>query len=469
MSEIKIGIPLHGKMAARVFHQPSFREQLSAGGFKPTYFLSPVYFQSADFDPKQYGELKTNVYDQFYTDHAFLRILKTLRRFVVKTETTDLRFRELIEDKLFDASVWGIMGSILYINTLRHVPGIGNLLLYLEERLYATHAHDQDFKNRALSCILTPGIGNYGFWNEGYFALEAQKLGLPVFAAITNYDAIVNKGFRGFTPKRLAVWSQQMADETMQLLGISAHKIEVTGPVQYDRFFQPLPIERDAFLRSINLDPNKKTVFFAGGVNITHYYEIYRLFVEQANSIWHEQFNLVIRPYPHSKLLVSPGWNILEKLFPSAGVYISNPGSIDASGDRAAEFRQDLVFDDSPDELNYLLRYSDVMINYFSTISLEAALCDLPVIHIGYDSYKFGQRFGVTTAFQQRQTHNRRKSRLAASKVAKSDTELLKYLDEYLGDQTLDRDARHEYAISECGELDGKAGIRLLDMIKNHI
>lgn len=260
-----------------------------------------------------------------------------------------------------------------------------------------------------------------------------------------------------------------MADEVIKLHGYPADKLEITGPVQYDRFMLPLPQAREEFLKSIGLDPSKKTVLFAGGVNITHYFDIYRIFVEQKGKVWREPFNFVVRPYPHGKLFESPAWNMLEKLFREAGAYISNPGSIDASGDRTAELNVDMAFNEAPDELNYLLRYSDVMVNYFSTIGLEAAICDLPTIHIGYDPYKFGVRFSVTTGFLQRQTHNRRPLRLSAARVAKNETDLFKALEDYLSDHTLDRDARRIYAESECGELDGKSSTRLVDMIKSRI
>ena len=260
-----------------------------------------------------------------------------------------------------------------------------------------------------------------------------------------------------------------MADEAMKLHGYPANKMEITGPVQYDRFMMPLPQTREEFLKSLNLDPSKKTILFAGGVNINHYFDIYRVFVEQKAKVWREPFNFIVRPYPHPKLMGSPAWAVLENLFKQSGAYISNPGSIDASGDRTAEFRVDLAFDEGPDELNYLLRYSDVMVNYFSTISLEAAICDLPTIHIGFDPYTFGLRFSVTTGFLQRQTHNRRPLRLAAARVAKSESELFDALENYLGDRTLDRDARRIYAEAECGELDGGAGRRLVNMIKNRI
>lgn len=469
MPEIRIGIPLHGKMAARAFHQPSFRQHLAEGGFKPLYFLSPIYYRSFEFNPESYFELQVEQYDEQYARHFLLQQLRMLRRFVVVTETTDLRFRELIESKLFDATLSGMAIQMFYVAFLRRIPGMGRLLSWMERQLYATHAHDEQFKEHSISCVLTPGMGNYGFWNENQFAHEAQRLDIPTFTAITNYDNIVNMGYRGFDPVCLAVWSKQMADEAMRLHHFSAKKLEITGPVQYDRYMMSLPKNREQFLRSLDLDPSKKTILFAGGVNINHYFDIYQILIGQKGRVWNEPFNLIVRPYPHVKLLSSPAWTVLETLFQLAGAYISNPGSVDASGDRTAELRVDLAFDDGPDELNYLLRYSDVMVNYFSTIGLEAAICDLPTIHVGFDPYTFGLRFSVTTGFLQRQTHNRRPLRLVAARVAKNESQLFNALADYLGDRTLDRDARRAYAEAECGELDGNAGLRLMNMIKSRL
>lgn len=469
MSDIKLGIPLGGKMATRVLHQPSFQARLAENGLKPVYFMWSQYFRSFDFDPEQYRELRVEAYDKYDQEHRLLRTMKKLRRFVIITETTDLRFREEVESTLYDSPASQVGSYIFFTDILRRTPGMGSLLLWLESTFYRPRFHEKDIRESGLNCVLTPGIGNYGYGHAGNFAREAQQQNLPVFASITNYDNIVNMGYRGYTPDCLAVWSQQMADETIRLHGIPAEKIEITGPLQYDRFIQPLSISRDDFLKSINLDPAKKTIFFAGGVNITRYFEIYKLFVEQSSRISSGSYNLVIRPYPHIKLLGSPGWQVLEELFRKKGVYLSNPGSIDAAGDRRSEFQQDLNMDEGPDELAYLLHYSDVMINYFSTISLEAAICDLPVIHLGYDVYTYGHRFHMTSAFLQRQTHNRRKLRLAASRIAKNEDELIKYVNMYLADRALDREARYEYAISECGELDGKAGERLSLMIKSRM
>lgn len=258
----KIAIPLHGKMSARVFHQPLFRERLSSAGFEPFYFLSTYYYKSFEFNPNHYFELQIKAYDDYYSNHIMLQQLKLLRRFVVVTETTDLRLRETVEDKLFNSRAWGVAGSLLYIDFLRRIPKLGKLLVFLEKQFYVPEVHGSHLEKLGTDCVLTPGVGYFGFWNEGYFALEAQKRGLPVFSAVTNYDAIVNKGYPGFTPNCTAVWSKQMANEAMQLLDIPANKIEVTGPLQYDRFLGPLPMSREDYLRSIGLNPDIKTVFF---------------------------------------------------------------------------------------------------------------------------------------------------------------------------------------------------------------
>lgn len=469
MSKINIAIPLYGKMAARALHQPSFKYELLDRGFKPLYFLNSVHLKLFDFDPKQYFELRVDEYEKHHADHFFLQQIRMLRRFVVVTDTTDLRFREMIQTKLFDATLLGMSAQMAFVALARRIPGVGRVLAWLEREFYTPHVHDLQLKELDVQCVLTPGIGNFGFWQEGSFALEAQRQGIPSFAVVTNYDNIVNMGYRGFTPKCMAVWSKQMADETMKLHNFTAKQIEITGPVQYDRYMQSLPMGRTDFLKLINLDPDKKTIMFAGGVNINHYFDMYRVFVEQKDRIFRDSFNLVVRPYPHIKLLGSPAWRVLEKLFIDSGAYLSNPGSIDSSGDRSAELRLDLAIDDSIDELTYLLRYSDVMVNYFSTIGLEAAICDLPVIHVGYDAFAHGQNFGVTSAFLQRQTHNRRPLRLAAARVVKSEDELFNALEEYLTNRDLEREERRAYAESECGVLDGKSSARLVEMMETKL
>lgn len=72
----------------------------------------------------------------------------------------------------------------LYTDLFRHLPNMGNFLLWLETQFFQPSFHHQEIKERALECVLTPGVGNYGFGHAGNFAREAQKLNLPVFQVL---------------------------------------------------------------------------------------------------------------------------------------------------------------------------------------------------------------------------------------------------------------------------------------------
>lgn len=467
MSHLKLAIPLYGKMATRSFHNSLFEASLNRRGIAPLFFVGPHYFNTLELDPARYFELRADKYDGFLKSHRGLRELSELRRFVVRTETTDLRLRENIEGALYAsrrlAQVWAYAAIM---DILRRIPRLGELAAWGETVRYKTHEHDEVLKSQEVNCVLTPGFGSYGFQHEGLFAREAQALGLPVISAITNYDNVVNRGFRGFMPDKLAVWSQLMADETVRLQRIPASKIEITGPVQYDRYFLPLAVSREEFLQSKGLDPAKQTIFYAGGVNLSRYYEFYRLLTEYNRR---NRFNLVFRAYPHHKVLLAPEWEMLEERMSSQNTtYVSNPLRFSSDTLQMEDFKSAMHGDSDLDELTGLFKYSDVMINHFSTVSLEAAICDLPTIQVGYDSHTFGHSYNTSSAFQRRQTHNLRRLRLEASRVAEDQEQLIKALDLYLSDPGLDREQRYEYALSECGYLDGLSGDRLAQIIKNH-
>ncbi len=454
-------------MATRSFHNPDFQTALCGRGLDPVYFISPQYYRTSVGASLPYQQLHSDVYDELFARRRSLRISTLVRRFAVRTDTTDLRFRETIERALFSwhpvAYTWAYAATVDF---LRRVPRIGDIANLIEGAARTT-THADVMRLEGIRAVLAPGLGNFGFWNEGLFSREAARLGIPVFATITNYDNLVNMGYRGFLPTRVGVWSKQMADDAVRLQSIPPSHIEITGPVQYDRYFRTPSIGRADFLRSKGLDPDCPTILYAGGVNITRYFEMFNLLMSPSTRRLSRRFNVVVRPYPHSKLLASPGWLVLQELLSrQEGIYISN--SLEASSDRLmeAELSRDLEREGDADELHALLAHSDVLVNHFSTVSLEAAICDLPTVQVGYDEYTFGHRYNTSAEFQQRQTHNRRALRLAASRVAKSADELLRNIEQYAVDRGLDRTARREYALSECGYLDGRASERVAEMIR---
>jgi hypothetical protein len=466
MNHARLAIPLHGKMAARSLHTGLFARSLLERRLDPLYFIGPQYSNTGLLDNQRYFLLDTDFYGSFINRNWLLQNLMELRRFAVRTETTDLNLRIQLDGILFAAeNLSRVWLRAARMDLLRRIPGLGEAAVWIESCFYRTSVHTATLKSQDIRAALIPGLGSDGFQQEGFFAREAQALKIPVISTISNYDNIVSRGLRGFMPDRLAVWSRLMADEAIKFQGIPAARIEITGPVQYDRYLSPLPLSREKFLRAKGLDPAKPTICYAGGVDVVSYFEVFRILKEAF--LDNRRCNLVFRAYPHPKVLNSPEWPFLEnQMLQTEGVYVSNPLRFSSDQLAGEFFKSVLQGGAEQDELACLFKYSDVLVNHFSTVSLEASICDLPVVHMGYDPYSFGLKPWFTAAYGRRHTHNRRKLRLMAAKIAENSAQLSEYIELYLSDRSTDQEARRDYALLEIGYLDGKAGERLAELIR---
>lgn len=468
----RVAIPLHGKMSVRTFHSTRIKQVLQEEALDPVYFLPEHYYQAlSEKDREGYAELQSGKLTSLIGSSPGL-IRSTLLRYIgISTESADLRFREYLENSLYNSKGIGLFWlHAAFLDCLRRMRFTAPACKAYEELFHRTHFHDEALKKMGIDCVLVPGAGNWAFLNEGFFAREAARIGLPVFAVITNYDNLINKGYRGITPKCLAVWSQLMADDAMRYHGLPASRIEITGPVQYDYFINNHPPPRDDFLLSKGLDPAKPTILYAATGNTLRLFEIYHTLTSDSVASLLKQCNLIIRAYPDPRVLSSPDWLEFRRVLKSMpGCYVSDPLAFEVDEMAKEVGKLDLQGDRDLGELAGLLKHSDVMINHYSTISLEAAILDLPTIHIGYDEYTYGRQYKQRSKFLMQMTHNKRPLRLAASFVATCREDLLRALEIYLGNRSLHREERRRYAELECGTLDGRSGVRLAQMVADRL
>lgn len=469
MTQQKIAIPTNGKMSFDTLAEPHVMRSFQDRGLYPVFFAPPHLLSQQEQMSDRFFGLKTDEYEKALYSSKLLSLLPALRAFVPKTDTTDLKFRESVGTSVSKSPVAKTLAFSALQDLLRRFTAAGRMAAWLESMAPVPNVHASDLKEQSIEGLVIPGMGSRGFHFECLFAREAARIGLPVVSAIINYDNLSSRGFRGFMPDRVAVWSKLMADEAIEIQRIPASKIEITGPVKFDEYFRPLPVERSEFISQMGLDPSRKTIFYAGGVNLKRCFMIYNLFIDP-NKVGDDAPNVVFRPYPHPKVLDSPEWEVLENLLlQSERVYVSVPAyrSIKFLRELAGKVRSALGSD--VDELPCLLKYCDVMINEFSTISLEAAICDLPTVHIAFDKNTFGLQDKMSMEYTCSLHHNQRRLRLLAAKVAEDEAQLVEAVYEYLDKPELDRDARHAYALSECEYLDGKASERLASLVASRI
>jgi CDP-glycerol glycerophosphotransferase (TagB/SpsB family) len=111
-----------------------------------------------------------------------------------------------------------------------------------------------------------------------------------------------------------------------------------------------------------------------------------------------------------------------------------------------------------------LLRDADVVINTASTLSVDAAVLDRPVVCIAYDpagSLPYHRSVRRYYDF----THMKNVVQLGAAQLATSPEALRKKIVTYLEQPELDRDGRRRIVEQQFGRVDGLSAARLVDQI----
>lgn len=451
----RIGIPLFGKMAFRTFHGGPFVACLRRNSLEPTYITHPGE-KGAGLPGVSYVGLP----DPPALSRIETGLLRPFRRFVTRTETTEMHFRDCIYQLTSGTQPLGpSMRYLAFLALARHVRVGARASVAWSKRLLSKAEGAELLRSTGLRGLLMPGFGSYGFDYVNPLVYAAQREGAAIISCVSNYDNVCSRGYRGFMPDRVAVWSDLMAEDVHRLNDIPRNRIVVTGPVQFDRYFAPIRVAREQFLRDRGLDPARKTVMYAGSTNTLDLLHFMKVLVEGTRRCCGEAFNVVLRPHPDPRLMRSPAIRACMELAELRGdlVYVSDPGRLSS----------DILNPDSDlDELHALLTYSDVLINHYSTLGLEAAVCGLPTIYVDYDLYAHGFNVKAMSWWYRQTSHNRRPLRLRAARVVQDDNELLDAVISYAGDRSQQAGERREYALSECGYLDGLATERLAVLVR---
>ena len=91
----------------------------------------------------------------------------------------------------------------------------------------------------------------------------ARGLGIPAAAAIMSWDHLSSKALLHIAPDRTFVWNDVQKREAIEMHGLPAGSIVVTGAQCYDQWFDRRPSRtRDAFCTDMGLDPSRPFVLY---------------------------------------------------------------------------------------------------------------------------------------------------------------------------------------------------------------
>lgn len=287
----------------------------------------------------------------------------------------------------------------------------------------------------------------------------AKSKGKTTIGMAKSWDNFTSKAFIRVFPDWIIVHNRLQIDEAAQLFDYPKDRIFVSGIPQMDRYQDPSFMEpRAAFCKKLGLDPEKRIILYAPAGDWMNPYDKETLerildWIE-GGEIADCQVLLRLHPGYHSRT---------EELKGRKHLVVERPGKHFGTRLKSVEFDQDDIH-----HLANSLHHAAVIIHTASTIGMEAAYLDRPVIHLGFDGNNQLPYWKSVRRYYDRE-HCVPFVTLGGGRLVQNPEELLKSLNMYLNDPTVDYEGRQRLAQLLCYSFDGKAGERIGSFIAEKV
>ncbi len=269
--------------------------------------------------------------------------------------------------------------------------------------------------------------------------LAARSLGIPTATFVFSWDNLTSKG-RILAPfEHYLVWSALMREELLRFYpSVAPEQVHVVGTPQFEPYTdRSLEWTRQDFCARLGLDPDRPIICYSGGDagtcpdDAAHVRLILEM-IREGRILGRPQ--LLLRPSP-----VDNGgrYAAVREAFPEL-VYCP-PTWRHPEPDRWS--RAVPTADDLPLLAN-LTRHSDVNVNVASTMTLDFALHDRPVVNVAFDMSQPPPLGTPIWDLYYQYDHYRPVMELGAARIARSPDSLAAQITAYLADPSLDREGR---------------------------
>jgi hypothetical protein len=303
--------------------------------------------------------------------------------------------------------------------------------------------------------VITTGPQRY---EEPAIVASAKRLGVPTLALITSWDNITTKNRIPFRHDGYLVWSEQMKEELLRFYPyIRNRAIYIIGAPQFDVFFQERFHEsRSAFCTRLGLRADRPIILYAlGSPNLLKEHYGALAFAERVQAGDLGEVQLLVRPHP----LFDSGAE--AKAFESFGsrVRVQKTGDRDLPTPLRAQRIEDIT------DWVSTFRHADVVVNLSSTATVDAAICDKPVVNLDYDPEPGQPMAQLVHDVNHVWTHFRPIAESGGVRLVHSMSEMVTAVRDYLVQPHADAEKRRWIVKYVCGNVDGLAGARLADAV----
>ncbi len=312
------------------------------------------------------------------------------------------------------------------------------------------------FSEYCPALVVTPTTGLY--FGEGPLMARADRVGVPSVAIDLSWDHFTTKTAPLRRVLGLAVWNELMKREATQLHGYRDDQVVVAGVPQFDIYADKQRLgTRDTFFKRVGADPNRKllTLTTIPPVLFRNHPDVIDTLVRAIDSdAFGAPAQLLVRVHPRDDITQ------YERFMSHPHVVIEKPfrETIVAEGSNVDPSLSDRL------HLGATLYHSDVIVNVASTIAIEAAVMDTPIVNLAYDGSDRREYLESTRRYYD-YTHFRPLVESGATRLARSPDDLVREVSQYLDDPSRDRGGRKRAVEQLCYRVDGKSSERVADFV----
>lgn len=383
---------------------------------------------------------------------ALMRQLKKKVHLYLRKSSTEDLWREYVERPLYQR-----VGGVVLDVALRFINPVSMLLLL--ERMEILFNQDKS----ALKLIdeLEPDLvfcANLSNFFDDSIVNAAAKKNLPCQYMVLSWDHLSSKVVLRSWFDAIYVWNSVTKEEILDLdYGYRDTQIIVTGIPQYDVYLDAPAMSREDWCSQYGLDPKRKTILFSTMPQVRH--DQQHIIIESImdmlseHPVYCETVQVLIKCHPFDN---APVYDPLVDKYRHLSIRKSSLPDGKSQSD----------WQPSPDELiisRDCLYFCDVNINIFSTVTIEAAMFDKPIVHIGFDPLPVENRIPCIEYYGFE--HFIPVMRFDASILARSFAELHEALAMALDKPEFKRESRRRLAEQYAPRFDCRASVKLANAV----
>lgn len=286
-----------------------------------------------------------------------------------------------------------------------------------------------------------------------YLFYAARHFGVPDVCFVRSWDNITSKGTCLIAPSNLIVPNELVRQEAIAILGVPGPNITIAGLPHFDYYSGYVPrTDRGTFLRNLGIDEHARYILFSEASGsyqpiIDELLEIVDSAI--ASGALPSDVRILFRFSPsHSQER--------NKTFQSERIIFDRPGKhFEGAGSDVWEFTEE--------DMHYMadsIVHASVVLNFASTVTVDAAALDRPVINIAFDGYAPKETpFSLRTIY--RVQHFKSVLASGGTVLAKSPDDFIAAINRYLENPAADKEGRMRMVREQCYRLDGKSSDRI--------